>query len=85
MKCIESVTRTQALNSKLSFEFKSDYITTNYKVLTIINIKVHIRVAMTVKSKNPILVHPAYSELIVQPTVSPTVVFVDMMRLLWIM
>ena len=85
LKCIEPVTRTQALHSIISFEFKSDYITTNYKVLTIINITVHVCVAMTVKSKNQNLVHPAYTEQIVHPIVSPTVVFVETMRLLCIM
>jgi len=57
----------------LSFEFKSDYINSNYKVLTILNITVHVCVAITVKLKNPILVHPAYSEQIVHPIVSTTI------------
>ena len=77
--------KDQALHSIISFEFKSYYFTTNYKVLTIINITVNVYVAMTVKSKNPNLVHSAYSEQIVQPIVFPTVVFVDKMRLLCIM
>ena len=65
LKCIKSVTGTQALHSVLSFEFKSDNISSNYKVLTIINITVHVVVAIRVKLKNPILFHPAYSEQII--------------------
>ena len=71
LKFIESVTGMQALHSILSFEFKSDYITSNYKVLTI-TITVHVCVDITVKLKNPVLVHPTYSEQIVHPVVSLT-------------
>ena len=53
LKCIQSVTGTQSLHSILSFEFKSDYITSNYKVLTIINISVHVCVDITVKLQKP--------------------------------
>ena len=62
LKCIESVTGTQALHIILSFEVKSYYIIRNYKVLTIIDITVQVCVDITVKFENPILLHPAYSE-----------------------
>ena len=41
-------------------------------MLTIINITVHVYVTITVKSQNPILLHPAYLEQIVHPIVSMT-------------
>jgi len=70
--CTVSHRDASSIQFILSFEFKNDYITSNYKVLTIINITVHVCVTITVKFKNPILVHPAYSEQIVHPIVSPT-------------
>jgi len=70
LKHIESVTGTQAVHIIVSFEFKSDYITSNYKVLTIINITVHVCVAITVKSQKPNSCSSCLSEQIVHPIVS---------------